>query len=300
MKLSRKEFFHASGASLGGLLVAHRSPRASKTGLAMLYDATLCVGCRACQNACKDWNDLPRESNEPADLYSTPLGLAAEQWNLIRLAERGDAWSFMSYQCHHCAEASCVAVCPTGAAHHENEFVEINEQWCIGCGYCVEACPFGVPHLSEITGTARKCTFCIDRVGVGERGEHELDWWTPSNWPACAAACPTGALTWGQRDDLLSKAKQRVETLKTSGLPDAYLYGEAELGGLGKLSIHPLPTEVYGIPVSPRFAVHNVGFQWLSGIVTAAVIAVVPFWLLSRRKGATEGEGRAAGGGEGT
>jgi formate dehydrogenase iron-sulfur subunit len=299
MTLSRKDFFHVSGASLGGLLLGRRSPQARKTGLAMLYDATKCVGCRACENACKDWNNLPRLSNDPGDLYSSPLDLEAEQWNLIRVAQRGDSWSFMSYQCHHCDEASCVSVCPTGAAHHEREFVEINEQWCIGCGYCVEACPFGVPHLSEITSTARKCTFCIDRVGVEARGEHQFDWWTPSDWPACAAACPTGALTWGQRDDLLPKAKQKVEALKTSGYPDAYLYGETELGGLGKLSIHPLPTEEYGLPVSPRFATRNVGLQWLSGMVTAAAISVVPFWLLSRRQRATEEGVRIARGGDG-
>jgi formate dehydrogenase iron-sulfur subunit len=287
MRLSRKDFLkQLSATSLGCLLFrTSGEARAEKTGLGMLYDASKCVGCRACQMACKDWNKLPAESTDTAGIYESPRNLSADTWTLIKVAEQGDAWSFGNYQCMHCAQASCVSVCPTGAAAHHGELVLIDQAWCIGCGYCVQACPFNVPHKSHTAGTARKCTFCFDRLNsVG--------------LPACADACPTGALTWGQRDQLLPLAKERVEFLKKNGSPEAHLYGENELGGLGRLSILTLPTEAYGVPESPTFATANVAAQWLSGLVTAGVVAAVPFWLLFRRQRAPEAEEETGGGGE--
>jgi formate dehydrogenase iron-sulfur subunit len=284
MRLTRRDFLHLSGAGLGGLLLRKPSS-AQKTGMAMLYDTSKCVGCRACQMACKDWNELPGESLDREGIYESPSHLSGDTWTLIKLAEYGDAWSFSNYQCMHCAQASCVSVCPTGAAAHNGEFVVIDQEWCIGCGYCVQACPFNVPHRSEETGTARKCTFCIDRVTNGDQ-------------PACASACPTGALTWGQRDELLVKAKERVDALRISGFADAHLYGESELGGLGRLSVLTLPLEAYGLPQSPRQATANVAAQWLSGLVTAAVVAVVPFWLLHRREEVAQRRAGSGGGRE--
>ncbi len=284
MHLSRRDFLHFSGVGLGGLLWRKESSP-QKTGMGMLYDTSKCVGCRACQMACKNWNKLPGESNDREGIYESPLDLSADTWTLIKLAEHGDAWSFSNYQCMHCAEASCVSVCPTGAAAHNGEFVVIDQEWCIGCGYCVQACPFNVPHRSEETGTARKCTFCNDRVANGDQ-------------PACASACPTGALTWGQRDELLVKAKERVDALRISGFADAHLYGESELGGLGRLSVLTLPLEAYGLPQSPRSATANVAVQWLSGLVTAAVVAVVPFWLLHRREAVAQRHAGSSGGRE--
>lgn len=284
MRLSRRDFLHLSGAGLGGLLLGKPSSP-EKAGKGMLYDASKCVGCRACQMACKDWNDLPSESTDPGGIYESPRHLSSDTWTLIKLAERGDSLSFWNYQCMHCAQASCVSVCPTGAAAHTGEFVLIDQEWCIGCGYCVQACPFNVPHRSEVTGTARKCTFCFDRVSDGDQ-------------PACASACPTGALTWGQRDELLATAKERVEVLRASGFADAHLYGETELGGLGRLSVLTLPLEAYGLPKSPRYATGNLAAQWLSGVVTAAVVAVVPFWLLHRRQEAAQRRAASTGGRE--
>jgi formate dehydrogenase iron-sulfur subunit len=284
MHPSRKEFLQFSGLGLGGLLLG-KAPKLEKTGKGMLYDASKCVGCRACQMACKEWNQLPGESTDTQGIYESPRHLSADTWTMIKLAENGDNWSFANYQCMHCAQASCVSVCPTGAAAHNGEFVEIDQNWCIGCGYCVQACPFNVPHRSDSSGTARKCTFCLDRVSVGEQ-------------PACAAACPTGALTWGERDQLLVKAKERVEVLRASGFSGAHLYGERELGGLGRLSVLTLPLEAYGLPQSPHYAVSNVGLQWLSGIVTAGLVAVVPFWLLQRRQVAAHRREETAGGHE--
>jgi formate dehydrogenase iron-sulfur subunit len=284
MRLSRRDFLHLSGAGLGGLLFPKPSSP-QKTGKAMLYDSSKCVGCRACQMACKDWNELRSESNDREGIYESPPHLSGDTWTLIKLAECGDAWSFSNYQCMHCAQASCVSVCPTGAATHTGEFVLIDQEWCIGCGYCVQACPFNVPHRSEETGTARKCTFCFDRV-------------TDGGQPACASACPTGALSWGQRDELLVEAKERVDALKSSGFADAHLYGESELGGLGRLSVLTLPLEAYGLPQSPRYATANVAVQWLSGLVTAAAVAVVPFWLLHRREAVVQRRAGSSGGRE--
>ncbi len=284
MHLSRRDFLHLSGVGLGGLLW-HKPSSPQKTRMGMLYDSSKCVGCRACQMACKNWNQLDSESNDREGIYESPLDLSADTWTLIKLAEHGDAWSFSNYQCMHCAEASCVSVCPTGAATHNGEFVVIDQEWCVGCGYCVQACPFNVPHRSEKTGTARKCTFCNDRAANGDQ-------------PACASACPTGALTWGQRDELLVKAKDRVDALRVGGFADASLYGESELGGLGRLSVLTLPLEAYGLPQSPRYATASLALQWLSGLVTAAVVAVVPFWLLHRREEVAQRRPGSSGGHE--
>jgi formate dehydrogenase iron-sulfur subunit len=257
--------------------------------MAMVYDATKCVGCKACQVACKRWNKLPPESTEGQELYESPLGLSATTWTLIKVRESTEgktpAWPFIKYQCMHCTQASCVSVCPTGAAAHHGEYVLIDQTWCIGCGYCVEACPFDVPHLGEPKSTARKCTFCIDRVTQGQ-------------WPACAEACPVGALSFGPRAELLAAAKERVQTLRNNGTPQAHLYGETELGGLGYMCILPEPASLYGLPDAPRFATMNVLGQWLSGLVTAGVIAAVPLWLLFRRREELAAKKNPEGGGE--
>jgi formate dehydrogenase iron-sulfur subunit len=136
----------------------------------------------------------------------------------------------------------------------------------------VQACPFNVPHRSEESGTARKCTFCIDRVSEGD-------------WTSCAAACPTGALIYGPRAELLPTAKERVELLKTDGFPEASLYGETELGGLGVLSILTLPVEAYGLPDLPKVSTGRVVGQWASGVLAAGVVLLLPFWLIVSRRG---------------
>jgi formate dehydrogenase iron-sulfur subunit len=255
----------------------------------MLYDVSKCVGCRACQAGCKNWNQLPAESTDAAGLYESPRTLSAETWIVIKLAQQGEAWSFFKYQCMHCEEASCVNVCPTGAAAHQGEFVLFDQDQCIGCGYCVQACPFNVPHRSESSGTARKCTFCIDRVSVPSDQPK-------GDWTSCAAACPTGALIYGPRTELLATAKARVEILKADGFSEAYLYGEKELGGLGVLSILTLPTEAYGLPSPPLVSTGRVGWQWAGGIIAAGAAFILPFWLIASRRG-DEPEAREGGGG---
>ncbi len=278
MQVDRRDFLKWSAVGAGALLLGARPTQkaaASAVTMAMVYDATKCVGCRACQMACKRWNKLPAESTPGQELYESPLDLSATTWTLIKVrgATKGGRvlYPFIKHQCMHCTEASCVAVCPTGAAAHHGEYVLIDQAWCIGCGYCVQACPFKVPHLGHPKGTARKCTFCFDRVTKGQ-------------WPACAEACPVQALSFGPRAEIIAAAKRRVQTLQDSGVSQARLYGETELGGLGYMCILPEAASSYGLPDTPRYATANVLSQWLSGIVTAGVITALPFWLLFKRK----------------
>jgi formate dehydrogenase beta subunit len=259
MQLDRRDFLKLSGAALtGGLALPHQnaSAQASLEGqLGILYDTTKCIGCRACQMACKRWNNLPgdtiknevlpAEANNPSRVYDTPLGMTADTWTLIKLNKTSETdWHFINYQCMHCTDAACVTVCPTGAMYKDPlGFTGYDKSKCIGCGYCTQFCPYGSPHLktqSVLTGQAKaaKCTFCQDRVYSGIGG------------PFCATTCPTGALIWGNRADLLAQAKQRVATLHDQGLSSIRLYGETEAGGLPRLSIIFGDPAQYKLPVN--------------------------------------------------
>ncbi|MGB9775848.1 MAG: 4Fe-4S dicluster domain-containing protein, partial [Anaerolineae bacterium] len=248
--LSRREFLGLSalglGISLAGARPAAAAPRiASPDDVAILYDPVKCVGCKACQMACKRWNKLPNESTDPLGIYESPRGLSAITWNIIKLRRTDVGWHFFNYQCQHCTDAACVEVCPTGALHHDPMgFVALDRDLCNGCGYCTQFCPYGVPHLgveNALTGAAKsaKCTFCQDRLRAGIGG------------PSCAEVCPVGALTWGKRGDLLEKARARVAQLQAKGM-NARIYGENEAGGLHRLSILLDEPEQYGLPSVPK------------------------------------------------
>lgn len=258
---------------------------------AMLIDVSKCTGCRACQVACKAWNDLPADLTTVClGCYDNPPDLSPITWNRIAFREierEGGqvAWLFRPVRCLHCTEASCVSVCPTGAAHHVGEFVVIDQEWCIGCGYCAAACPFDVPRLGHGAekGSAHKCWFCYNRVIIDQQ-------------PACAKACPTGAIEFGDRGALVAKARERVDILKARGFVDANLYGENLLGGLHQMYVLTDKPSVFDLPEAPRAATRNVIGGWLSGILTAGVVAALPFWLLFRRKQELGAEEVAEGG----
>jgi len=230
------------------------------------------MACRGCQVACKAWNDLPAEHTTQRGTYENPPGLSGITWMQVQFIERAEEWLFRPRTCMHCTNASCEEVCPTGAISHQGDAVIIDADWCIGCGYCVQACPFNVPHKDEEgSGTARKCRFCIDRISNGLE-------------PACVKTCPPGAITFGERADLLATGKRKAQELRAKGYANATLYGEDQLGGLHTLYVLTDHPSTYGLPEAPVLAASTAVAQWLSGIVTAGVVAAVPFWLLFRRK----------------
>ncbi len=229
---------------------------------AMLIDTDLCLDCNACTVECKRNNEVP-----------VGQGIA---WTRIEEIETGTfpkvRTLFIKKACNHCTEASCMNVCPTGAiSKPDGVHVVIDQDWCIGCGYCVEACPFHIPHFGDPKGSAQKCRFCY-----GTRAEGE-----PT---ACAAACPFGAITFGERDDLIAMGHRRVEQLRQKGFANANLYGEYELGGLNVLYVLTDRPSVYGLPENPQVATRSVLGNWLSGLMTAGVLTVLPFWALFKRR----------------
>ena len=287
MQLNRRDFLKLSGTALAGgiaLSPANVGALSSREGeVGILYDASKCVGCRACQEGCKDWNKLPRETTDAQELYETPQDLSADTWTLIKLNTSDQAnWHFFSYQCMHCTDAACVTVCPTVALFKdERGFTALDQEKCNGCGYCTQFCPFGVPHLkteSILTGKAKsaKCTFCQDRIWGGVGG------------PSCVEACPVEALVWGQWGTLLGQAKDRVAVLQDQGLRGARLYGETETGGLHRLSIIFDQPRQYNLPENPPGALANIWqgiIQPLGQIaVGATAVGLLVNFLVARRQ----------------
>ncbi len=280
--VNRRDFLKLSGMGLSGLLLcpSGRALAASpgQGELAILYDASQCIGCRACERACRAHNALsaPEAPN---------TRLSATAWNLIVARQGVEAarQPYFSYQCMHCTDAACAMGCPSGAlAVDDRGFVSFDAARCIGCGYCTQFCPFGIPQLGTVdllTGEARaaKCTFCQDKIDAGTGG------------PSCAEACPTGALTWGGRDTLLARARARVSELQAGGYSGALLYGEHEAGGLHRLSILLDRPSAYGLPDDPggpfalarlyRKIVQPAGFA----VFGAALVGVAAAFGLARR-----------------
>jgi formate dehydrogenase iron-sulfur subunit len=244
--VDRRDFLKLTGVGLSGfVLQPSEQAFASTPGedeVAILYDASKCIGCRACERACKECNNLPAEPEPPSDL-------SAITWNLIKQRKGVDQPDrpFFNFQCMHCTDAACAMVCPTGALYKDKRgFVAVDEDKCNGCGYCTQFCPFGVPDLKDvnlITGEAKvgKCIFCCQnqpQEGVGR--------------VACVEVCPTGALTLDWRESQLEVARDRVAQLKAEGYSKAMLYGEREAGGLHRLSILLDEPSAYGLPVDPQ------------------------------------------------
>jgi formate dehydrogenase iron-sulfur subunit len=287
--INRRTFLAFSGAGLGLTLIdrgaAGFGNASAADGIAILYDSSLCVGCRACQMNCKITNNLPSESTDPQGIYESPRTLSAKTWNIIQLRTNLQPDSpqrpYWNKQCMHCTDAACVEVCPTGALYkHAMGFTAWDEAKCNGCGYCTQACPFKVASLrviNIITGSAKaaRCTFCQDRILNGLE-------------TACVAACPVGALIQGPRQQLLQKAKERVAALQAEGITKANLYGEFESGGLHRLSILSDDPSSYalvaGIQISPFFSfwkntLNPLGRIGLGGTILGLFIA----WLVIRR-----------------
>lgn len=215
------------------------------------YDGSLCIACRSCQVACKQWNRLPGEQTKffaAAGGYQNPSDLSPDTWTIIKFHEvdKGDAvaWFFRRRHCSHCTEAACIEVCPVEPKammrHPEFGTVYVDHERCIGCGACAEACPFEVPHVDEDLEKSRKCTACYDRVTTGML-------------PACAKTCPTKAIRYGSKEEMYALAKARAKELKKQGFKDANVYGFKQLGGLHSICVLPAKLEVYGLPEKPEF-----------------------------------------------
>jgi formate dehydrogenase beta subunit len=231
---------------------------------AMLLDVSKCMACRACQVACKQWNQLPAEKTHFTGTYQNPPRLSAKTWTLINFVEPEEGetrWLFRKQQCLHCSDATCVNVCPTGAARkREDGIVVIDQDICTGCKYCVESCPFRTPQFDCKTGTVKKCKMCLDRVTNGLE-------------PACAKACPTGAVSYGEREKMLQMARERQEVLKKEK-PEytVRIYGEKELGGMGVMYVLAEKASLYGLPERPRLPMARVILGWVTGAIPVAGI----------------------------
>jgi formate dehydrogenase iron-sulfur subunit len=225
-----------------------------KTGMrhlpvvAKYIDTTTCIGCKACEVACQEWNDLGPVPTVQTGTYQTLPDLHPEFWNLIRFNEQeveggGLAWLMRKDQCMHCEEPGCLVACPAPGAivQYENGIVDVNPEQCIGCGYCLTGCPFNVPKFHDKTAKMAKCTLCVDRVGVGRE-------------PACIKACPTGCLQFGTKDDMVALGRARVEALQADGLANAALYDPPGVGGTGVVTVlaHGDHPEWYGLPRDPH------------------------------------------------
>jgi len=256
-------------------------------------DTTLCIGCKACEVACKEWNNLPADNiGLTGQSYDNTGALSANSWRHVNFIEKAGAcgvrdntqapfqsgWLMMSDVCKHCHNAPCLEACPTGALFRtEFDTVVVQQDICNGCGYCVPACPFGVVDLSELDGKAHKCTLCYDRLKGGLE-------------PACAKACPTDSIQFGELEDLQARAEKRVAQLHELGAANAYLYGApggpGATGDLGHLNAFFLLTdrpETYNLPPAPTRAANRVAPSLGTGLAAMAGLALAAFAILSGR-----------------
>ncbi|WP_245667977.1 4Fe-4S dicluster domain-containing protein [Actinomadura macra] len=235
-------------------------------------DTSVCIGCKACEVACKEWNAVPEDGLEFTGMsYDNTQGLGADTWRHVAFIEQdkpmgnaetgvpdgaagsGMRWLMASDVCKHCTHAACLDVCPTGSLFR-TEFgtVVVQEDICNGCGYCVPACPFGVIDQRKGDGRAWKCTLCYDRLGAGQE-------------PACAKACPTDSIQYGPLDELRERAAVRVDQLHQLGVDDARLYGEDPedgVGGDGAFFLLLDEPEVYGLPPDPVVTTRDLPSMW--------------------------------------
>ncbi|MEV4007216.1 4Fe-4S dicluster domain-containing protein [Actinomadura sp. NPDC049753] len=251
-------------------------------------DTSVCIGCKACEVACKEWNAVPEDGLEFTGMsYDNTQGLGADTWRHVAFIEQskpigqnetgvdhggaqggaqdagGMRWLMASDVCKHCTHAACLDVCPTGSLFR-TEFgtVVVQEDICNGCGYCVPACPYGVIDQRKGDGRVWKCTLCYDRIGVGQE-------------PACAKACPTDSIQYGPLDELRERAAQRVDQLHGLGVEDARLYGhdpDDGVGGDGAFFLLLDEPEVYGLPPDPVVTTRDLPSMWRHAGVAAATL----------------------------
>lgn len=248
--------------------------------VAKLIDTTFCIGCKACEIACQEWNDQEFTLGTFDGSYQTMPDLAPNFWNLIKFNEverdGGMSWLMSKYQCMHCVDAGCMRACPAPGAivRRDNGIVDFVHDNCIGCGYCITGCPFDVPRLSPTTKKVYKCSLCSDRTSVG----------LP---PACIKTCPTNCLTFGSRDELIRMAESRAAELRDDGHKNAGVYNPQGVGGTHVIYVlnDASKPEEYGLPKDPTIpwtvSLWKGPVKWLGSLVFAGGILGALFHYVS-------------------
>ncbi|MFP5205262.1 MAG: 4Fe-4S dicluster domain-containing protein [Acidobacteriota bacterium] len=254
---------------------------------AFLTDSTLCIGCKACEVACKEWNELEQDGLTLSGFsYDNTMALGHSTWRHVKFVEGtpepglgGNApqqlsWEFSSDVCKHCEVAGCLEACPTGAlVRTEFGGVYLQPDICNGCAYCVVSCPFGVVQKNEEDGRAFKCTFCTDRQ------KDQLQ-------PACAKACPTESIKFGRLDDLRAHARERLETLHARGMHDAQIYDptDTSVKGIHSMFLIRGEPETYNLPPRPEVPTVYLKEGWRSAAIQGiTLIAGVALSFLAAR-----------------
>lgn len=276
MEVNRRDFLKIAGAGIGTLVLPSLDVKAAaipgnlENSHAMLYDATKCVGCRACQVACKKRAGLPYVMDEN-QLYEMPTDLNGDTWTLIKLYQDTETYSYVKKQCMHCVAPACASVCPVAALEKTPEGPVVYHSYkCIGCRYCMTACPFDVPKYEwdEVNPIIQKCDFCADLQASGQQ-------------PACSAACPTGALISGTRSEMLEIAHQRL-----ADHPEQYfnhVYGEHEVGGTSMLYIAGVSYEKLGYPTLKNQPIPDITWPYMKAVPfvffgMAGAMSAIYYW----------------------
>ena len=245
------------------------------TTTAFLTDSTLCIGCKACEVACKEWNGINDDGlNWSGHSYDNTGALGHSTWRHVKFVEglpqaglgansaESPSWTFSSDVCKHCANAGCLEACPTGAlVRTEFGGVFLQSDVCNGCAYCVVACPFGVVQRNEKDGRAFKCTFCYDRQKAGLK-------------PACAQACPTESIKFGELGQMRVQAQERLEELESRGMRDAVIYDpqETSVGGIHALFLLRGDPRAYNLPPHPEVPTVYLKKGWQSAAAAAGLL----------------------------
>jgi len=253
-------------------------PARKLTSVAKLIDTSKCIGCKACQSACLEWNNLRQEVGFNHGVYDNPLDLTPDSLTVMRFSEwinpetQNLEWLIRKDGCMHCEDPGCLKACPAPGAivQYSNGIVDFDHDKCIGCGYCIKGCPFNIPRISKVDNKAYKCTLCSDRVAVGQG-------------PACAKACPTQAIVFGTKDEMKAHAEARIKDLKSRGYKNAGLYDPPGVGGTHVMYVlhHADKPEIYANlakdpKISPIVEVWK-GVSKYVGMATIGAFAAVGF-----------------------